>query len=68
MFLYLTCRRHFHFLFIGVAYYKTQLWIFNLTTHDAMTESDHMYMWSESQASSATLETRSYSEFHVYSI
>lgn len=59
MFLSLTCRRHFHFLFIGVAYYKKQLWTFNLVTHDAMTESGYMYVWSESQASSTTLETRS---------
>jgi hypothetical protein len=35
----------------GVAYYKHQMWIFNLGIHDTVTATGYMNVWSENLAS-----------------
>lgn len=38
-------------LSVGIAYYKRQLWIYNLGIHNLATNDAYMYVWNESMAS-----------------
>lgn len=49
----------------GIAYYKRQMWTYNLCVHDETNQQSFMYMWAENEASRGTQEVASCLFHHI---